>query len=74
MKSSLLKAKTTSELSISTITKRPRNVQAKRDYKSYRNKKIISGRTCRVCGKDPYPNYFFCPTCHHRVGKHEENE
>ena len=26
-----------------------------------------SGRKCKLCGKDPYPNYFYCPSCHHRV-------
>ncbi|MFW5810058.1 MAG: hypothetical protein ACOCWY_00440 [Thermodesulfobacteriota bacterium] len=38
-------------------------------------------RACRSCGKDAYPNYFFCPACHHRVcggdleecGQWEEN-
>jgi len=24
-------------------------------------------RKCRMCGKDPAPNYFYCPSCHHRV-------
>ena len=24
-------------------------------------------RTCRLCGKDPHPNYFYCPVCHHRI-------
>jgi Zn finger protein HypA/HybF involved in hydrogenase expression len=22
------------------------------------------GRKCRQCGKDPKPNYFYCPRCH----------
>lgn len=74
MKSSLLKAKTTSELSMPTKPKRPRNVKAKAHYKSYKNKKIKSGRKCRTCGNDPYPNYFFCPSCHHRIVVYEENE
>ena len=34
---------------------------------STRKKKVKSGRTCRICGKDPYPNYFYCPSCHHKV-------
>jgi hypothetical protein len=71
MKTSLLKANTASELSTS---KRPRNVKAKEHYKSYRKKKVKSGRKCRICGNDPYPNYFFCPACHHRIGVYEENE
>ncbi|MGB2688415.1 MAG: hypothetical protein WBC36_05480, partial [Desulfobacterales bacterium] len=74
MKSSLLKAKTTSELSTPTKPERPRNVKAKEHYKSYRKKKIKSGRKCKICGNDPYPNYFFCPACHHRIGVYEENE
>ncbi|PQP35530.1 hypothetical protein C6A37_02055 [Desulfobacteraceae bacterium SEEP-SAG9] len=32
-----------------------------------RDKKKQSNRTCRICGKDAFPNYFFCPSCHHRV-------
>ena len=71
MKSSLLKAKTTPELS---TPKKPKNVKAKEHYKSYRKKKMKSGRKCRICGNDPYPNYFFCPACHHRIGVYEENE
>ena len=76
MKSSLLKAKTTSESELSTPTKakKPKSVKAKEHYKSYRKKKITSGRKCRICGNDPSPNYFFCPSCHHRVGVYEENE
>lgn len=74
MKSSLLKAKSTSELSSPTKPIVPRNIHAKEHYKSYKKKKMKSGRKCRVCGNDPYPNYFFCPACHHRVGVYEENE
>jgi hypothetical protein len=74
MKSSLIKAKATSELSTPTKPKGPRNVKAKEHYKSYRKKKIKSGRKCRICGNDPYPNYFFCPSCHHRIGVYEDNE
>jgi len=74
MKSFSLKTKTTSELLTPTTPKRPRNVKAREQYKSCRKKKIKSGRKCKICGNDPYPNYFFCPTCHHRVGVFEENE
>ena len=28
--------------------------------------------TIRICGKGPYPNYFFCAVCHHRIGVYEE--
>jgi uncharacterized OB-fold protein len=28
----------------------------KRKYKSH-------GRRCLKCGKDPKPNYFYCPSC-----------
>jgi uncharacterized OB-fold protein len=74
MKPSLLKARTTSELSTPTKSKKPKSNKAKNHYKSYRKKKVISGRKCRICGNDPYPNYFFCPACHHRIGVYEENE
>lgn len=74
MKSSSLKAQTTSELSIPTAPKRSKNVKVREYYKSYRKKKTTSGRKCRICGNDPYPNYFFCPSCHHRASVYEENE
>jgi uncharacterized OB-fold protein len=74
MKTSLLNAKTTSELSTPTKAKKPKSVKTKEHYKSYRKKKITSGKKCRICGNDPYPNYFFCPACHHRIGVYEENE
>jgi len=56
------------------LHERPGNVKAKEHYKSYRKKKIKSGRQRRICGNDPYPNYFFCSACHHRAGVYEENE
>jgi len=34
-----------------------------------KNKKIqppASERHCRMCGRDPSPNYFYCPLCHHK--------
>ena len=74
MKSSLLKVKTPSELSPPTKPKRSRNIKAKEYYKSSRKNKVKSGRKCRICGNDPYPNYFFCPACHHRIGVYEEND
>ncbi|CAB5079404.1 hypothetical protein D3OALGA1CA_1587 [Olavius algarvensis associated proteobacterium Delta 3] len=33
-----------------------------------------SGRSCRVCGKDPAPNYFFCRACHQRVVESNGND
>jgi hypothetical protein len=36
--------------------------------------KMNSGRVCRKCGKDPYPNYFYCPICHKSVQLDEEYE
>ena len=74
MTSSFIKAKTISELSTPAKPKRPKNIKAKEQYKSFRKKKIKSKRKCRVCGNDPYPNYFFCPACHQRIGVYEENE
>ncbi|PQP34642.1 hypothetical protein C6A37_06710 [Desulfobacteraceae bacterium SEEP-SAG9] len=39
-------------------------------------KKVIkpSVRRCKICGKDPYPNYFYCPICHHKVIARTEGE
>jgi uncharacterized OB-fold protein len=36
--------------------------------------KMSSGRVCRKCGKDPYPNYFYCPVCHKSVQLDDEYE
>jgi len=40
--------------------------------KDCRKAKNRSGRKCQICGKDPYPNYFFCRSCHHRIETFEE--
>jgi uncharacterized OB-fold protein len=40
----------------------------------YKNKIKPSGRRCKICGKDPYPNYFYCPACHHKVTARDEGE
>lgn len=74
MKSSFTEEENTSRTLISVKPKSPRNTKPKENYKSYRKKRINSGRKCRICGNDPYPNYFFCPSCHHRIGAYEENE
>lgn len=44
---------------------------AVRKRRSVRNSKKMSKRSCRLCGRDPSPNYFFCPGCHHRIGSGE---
>lgn len=49
----------------------------KRRGRSSKARGKSAGRVCRSCGKDPYPNYFYCPPCHHRVshlGMEEEHE
>ncbi len=33
-------------------------------------KRKASGRACRACGRDPWPNMFFCPHCHGEVSKY----
>lgn len=47
--------------------------QVKKDYKRQIKKNNI-GRKCRICGKDPYPNYFFCRACHHKISVQDEND
>ena len=37
-----------------------------------RKKRMDSKKRCKICGKDPYPNYFYCPSCHHRVENYED--
>ena len=43
-----------------------------KSLKNLRKKNAHPKRTCRICGKDPYPNYFFCPSCHYKVSTLEE--
>ena len=52
---------------ISTRTKKKKYL-----LKSYRTQKSKSGRICRMCGNDPYPNYFFCDVCHHKIDAYED--
>lgn len=54
-----------------------KSITSKDQYKSLKNlvkKNAYSNRTCRICGKDPYPNYFFCPSCHHKVSTQEDDQ
>ncbi len=73
MRSILEKAEKTAKLSTSIKSKKEKKEKEREKYKSYRKKKIASGRKCRLCGNDPYPNYFFCPACHHKIGMRQEN-
>ncbi|MFC1515353.1 hypothetical protein ACFL7E_01195 [Thermodesulfobacteriota bacterium] len=63
-----------SEPDVFRTQSRKRGAKRKNEYKKFRKKKIPSGRTCKVCGKDPAPNYFFCPSCHYRVSKITEGD
>ncbi|MFC1811431.1 hypothetical protein ACFL03_01940 [Thermodesulfobacteriota bacterium] len=62
------------EPDVSRNQSRERGAKRKKKYISSRKKKIPSGRTCKICGKDPAPNYFFCPSCHNRAGRNEESD
>jgi uncharacterized OB-fold protein len=46
----------------------------KNELKRFKKKIKPLGRRCKICGKDPYPNYFYCPTCHHKVSAGDEGE
>jgi len=63
-----------SEFNVSQAPERARGPKRKKRYLSSRKKKKISGRKCKICEKDPYPNYFFCPSCHHRIKEYDEVE
>ena len=39
--------------------------------KLHQRQKLDLGRRCRRCGGNCYPNYFFCPECHHYVSRNE---
>lgn len=39
-----------------------------------KKKKPKSKYQCRLCGKDPYPNRFFCSSCHRQVGHNDIDE
>lgn len=71
LKSTHVKGAKPSAAIIAIEPKKERYIKSKELYKSYRKKKK-SGRKCRICGNDAYPNYFFCPSCHHRVDTYEE--
>nr|MBC8360909.1 hypothetical protein [Candidatus Desulfatibia profunda] len=43
--------------------------RSKEVYKCAKIKPKRSTRTCRRCGEDPAPNYFFCPSCHMEVSQ-----
>lgn len=47
-----------------------RYTSTKRRVKKVRTKPDV-GRRCRRCGGNCYPNYFFCPECHHYVSRNE---
>lgn len=36
--------------------------QAKKNHRQLHTRD--PGRKCQICGKDPYPNYYYCPKCH----------
>ncbi len=48
----------------------------KKNLKKYKTgrKRGVSGRVCKKCGKDPYPNYFFCPSCHRKISEHDDDD
>lgn len=73
MKSSSIQEPQNPEFSVLQNRQKTKSIK----YKSYRNrhkKKANSGRKCKVCGKDPYPNYFFCPSCHNSLEVYEEKD
>lgn len=43
-------------------------------YKRATQKGHRAIRLCRSCGKNAYPNYFFCPACHHKVSSRADPE
>ena len=46
-------------------TQKPRKrIPSARTTMSQGKKRRSSGRKCRCCGRDPWPNMFFCATCH----------
>lgn len=48
--------------------KRENDTRAPHRNTKQANKKT-NGRRCRLCSKDSYPNYFFCPDCHSLVSR-----
>ncbi len=47
----------------------------RKTYRPHTERKVqgkarkVSGRKCRACGLDPWPNMFFCPSCHDAVSR-----
>jgi uncharacterized OB-fold protein len=48
--------------------------KVKKERRRQIKKKNNTGKKCKICGKDPYPNYFFCPACHHKISVQDEND
>jgi uncharacterized OB-fold protein len=63
-----------SESDISRKHGKPKAVKGKNRYIKSVKKKTVSGRKCKICGKDASPNYFFCPPCHYRINAVEETD
>lgn len=49
-----------------------RSAEARKHTKKIEVKK--NGRRCRRCGKDPSPNWFWCPACHYVVCKDKDDK
>ncbi len=54
--------------------KKPNDTERRKGNERRSKKKVHSNRKCKICGGNPYPNYFFCPSCHHRIEVYEEND
>ena len=62
-----------------TARRRRINIKEQQRYRLVKKGKIQvkrkklpdSGRHCRRCGKNAFPNYFFCPECHQYVTRNE---
>jgi uncharacterized OB-fold protein len=55
-------------------SKRPKDAECKRGNERRSKKKVNSNKKCKICGDNSYPNYFFCPSCHHRIEVYEEGD
>lgn len=74
MSSYSLRTPKASEADVCRDHREPQVAKPKYRTKSSRTRKRKSSRKCKICGKDPYPNYFFCQSCHHRIDSYEEGD
>ena len=51
------------------MTKKEKGCYRSPHHKVTKKNKKTNGRKCLSCGRDPWPNYFYCIDCHPLVSR-----